>query len=208
MLIIFRVLFFVFLIGTSLLVRFLLRKKGFVRKKAFKISSAILILVFLSLSLFPVENLFVTFPTPESVLHYTGISGEVERVIYGNDSYLVFYTGRTGTRESFFARRSDDGYKLPGDFFPRRTIYGSNNGWFFESYRVPNTSDFYINGSLLSEESYFFILDGNGDEIEQLFLRVDTMGTELYIVSFWMFVEGFTDDFALLINGERVYVAG
>lgn len=85
-----------------------------VRKKPAAIMSVVLCTLLLAASaVFPVENLFVRFSSPESVSRYA-IPGRIDDMVYGKDSCLVTCIGRDGTRESglYRKRKAATGYRV------------------------------------------------------------------------------------------------
>lgn len=84
-----------------------------VRKKPAAIMAVVLCTLLLAASaVFPVENLFVRFPSPESVSRYA-IPGRIDDMVYGKDSCLVTCIGRDGTREIWFIPKTKSGYRIP-----------------------------------------------------------------------------------------------
>lgn len=64
-----------------------------VRKKPAAIMAVVLCTLLLTASaVFPVENFFVRFPSPESVSRYA-IPGRIDDMVYGKDSCLVTCIG-------------------------------------------------------------------------------------------------------------------
>jgi len=209
----------IFWIAILLFVFYLYRKKKFIKKKSSLIFTLAMIFSLWSASMIllpPMENLFVNFQSPERVFRYQMRSGALSEVLYCNDSYMVIYSTREHPATHFIARRSEDGYHLPGGLLSlRRVAHRFDEQGIFTVYHVPRTNDYYIAGtdviwgSPAVTESEIDIRDSNGEEIENMFLQVNyipAMG--LSQVWFFMFVEGFTDDFFLYIDGERVYIAG
>ena len=91
-----------------------------VRKKPAAIMAVVLCTLLLTASaVFPVENLFVRFPSPESVSRYA-IPGKIDDMVYGKDSCLVTCIGRDGTREIWFIPKTKSGYRIPGYFNTKR----------------------------------------------------------------------------------------
>ena len=87
-----------------------------VRKKPAAIMAVVLCtLLLMASAVFPVENLFVRFPSPESVSRYA-IPGRIDDMVYGKDSCLVTCIGRDGTREIWFIPKTKSGYRIPGCF--------------------------------------------------------------------------------------------
>ena len=88
-----------------------IRRNRIKRKRAVSVISVVLILCLVSLTaVFPVENLFVHFETPESAFRYAS-SGTVVNTIPGSDSCLVVYSTDSSTyRETIFPM-TEQGYQ-------------------------------------------------------------------------------------------------
>ena len=106
----------------SFLVLRRIRRSRIKRKRAASIISVLLILCLISLTaVFPVENLFVHFETPESAFRYAS-SGTVVNTIPGSDSCLVVYSTDSSTyRETIFPM-TEQGYQLP-NFYGVKTVF-------------------------------------------------------------------------------------
>ena len=136
-----------------------------------KIASFLAVVSFaavISLSaMFPVENLFVNFESPERVFHYTNF-GEIDEIIYGHDSCLVVYAKENSTCSHYIIPRTAKGYKIP-NFFPLQEKENENEllnemGEKVESniVRVENTSFIYF---FLPDFSGEYCLSINGEKI-------------------------------------------
>ena len=89
------------------------KKSRIGRKKLASFLAVVLFAAVISLSaMFPVENLFVNFESPERVFHYT-TSGEIDEIIYGQDSCLVVYAKENNTCGHYMIPRMAKGYKIP-----------------------------------------------------------------------------------------------
>ena len=160
----------------------------------------------------PIENWLFTFDSPESVIQHSTRDGEVIGVVRGNESYLIRYSRGDENNHliRFIARRTEEAYKLPTVFGTRRFTRRFEPGRLIEVHHVRNTNDYYIIGLAWPDENgEITILDKDGEDIENMFLERCELGLMGgYARWFYIFVEGFTDDFYLIINGERVAVVG
>ena len=74
-----------------------IRKTKIVRKKLVSFLIVVLCLGLISVSgMFPIENLFINFKSPESVFNYTN-SGKVNDVLYGKESCMAIYSNWNST---------------------------------------------------------------------------------------------------------------
>ena len=123
-----------------------IRRSPIRRKRAVSVISVLLILCLISLTaVFPVENLFVHFETPESAFRYAS-HGTIVNTISGSDSCLVVYsTGSSIYRETIFPM-TEQGYQLP-NFYGVKTV---SNGTFeygsFDVLQYSGSNDRYVRG--------------------------------------------------------------
>ena len=215
---VFLIVLYIFWITVSSLAIILYKKKKVIKRKVVLILVLVMILLLWSASMYllpAIGNLFIYFPSPESLFNETRWR-TLEAVIYGNDSYMAIYSTREHPVAHSIARRSEDGYQFSGGFLSiRRVVRRFDGQGLFDVYHVRSTNDYYIIWSHVFVESpavvasELEIRNSDGEEIENMFLRIGYIPIiELTEVWFFMFVDGFTDDFFLYINGERVYLAG
>lgn len=104
----------------SVLVILRIRATNIVRKRLVGFLSVALCLIIVSASaVYPVENLFVDFKSPESVFNYTNF-GEVNDIVYGKESCMVIYTDRNSSGGHYIIPRSEKGYKIPSFLLQKR----------------------------------------------------------------------------------------
>lgn len=174
-----------------------------VRKKPAAIMSVVLCTLLLAASaVFPVENLFVRFSSPESVSRYA-IPGRIDDMVYGKDSCLVTCIGRDGTREIWFIPKTKSGYRIPGCFNTKRVSQKFDENGFFIVRRVRGTDDYYVflTLHLTGGQNEIQVFNGKDDQAARSFYRVKDSG---YI---YFFLEVFSKETYLLINGEKVMLA-
>ena len=83
------------------------------------VASTVLILVITTISsIYPFENAFYSFSTPEKAFSYAQ-SGKVLDVVEGQKSCMVVYQDASGY-DTWLAPKGDTGYKLPG-FYETKT---------------------------------------------------------------------------------------
>ena len=150
-----------------------------------------------------IENLFFSFQSPENVFKYTRF-GEIIDVVHGNNSSIVYYsTGNSNS--SLIIPKTGKGYKIPNDLSVKRVSYKFDDDGTFWIYSVVGTSDYYIRGVVIVHGNEIDIKDHNNNEISAKINYREEMG--ITTISINHFVEGFTNDYYLLINDKKVYVA-
>ena len=153
-------------------------------------------------ALFPVENLFINFKSPEAVLRYTSFDvGEISYILDGNSSCLINYKKIGGATASDLVLKSEAGYKISNTFSVKVLPNRLKEGRFLMVQHVVGTDDYYVLGTTVLPDGEFYIVDCYGEEIK----NIDTTNAGLgdKFVSFEAFVEGYTDDYYVLINGEK-----
>ena len=81
----------------SMCIVLIIRKSKYRSKKLLSIASVVLCVVLVSVSgMFPVENLFITYQSPERAFHYFQ-SGKIKEIIDGQESCLVIYNDGNST---------------------------------------------------------------------------------------------------------------
>lgn len=174
-----------------------------VRKKPAAIMAVVLCTLLLTASaVFPVENLFVRFPSPESVSRYA-IPGRIDDMVYGKDSCLVTCIGRDGTREIWFIPKTKSGYRIPGYFNTKRVSQKFDENGLFIVRRVRGTDDYYVflTLHLTGGQNEIQVFNGKDDQAARSFYWVKDSD---YI---YFFLEDFSKESYLLINGEKVMLA-
>ena len=149
-----------------------IRRSRIKRKQAVSVISVLLILCLISLTaVFPVENLFVHFETPESAFRYTS-SGTIVNTIPGRDSCLVVYsTGESTYHETIFPI-TELGYQLPNFYGVKTVSSGTSEHGSFDVLQYSGSNDRYVRGvsysgddpaeAVVSSDPIFTIPAGDG----------------------------------------------
>ena len=123
------------------------------RKRAVAVISALLILGLISLSAgFPVENLFVHFPTAESALRYSEHS-KLLGTVEGSDSCMVIYQNSAGAFCTFVFPRTEQGYQLPTAGKLKTGKLERSDLGDFNVVQYSGSSDQYVDGFLYDENT-------------------------------------------------------
>lgn len=159
-----------------------------------------LILVSLT-AVFPVENLFINFTSPESVFRYT-CSGNIDGIVHGNESCMIIYSKRDGSSSSYIVPKSDGGYKIPRylDVKTVTSVFDSDGFW--KVYRAERANDHYILGMFYTENTKVSISDSNGRTVETIVENIDEKGVKH--VTCFAYVDDFSNEYYLLIDGKKV----
>jgi len=97
--------------------------------------------------------------------------------------------------------KSADGYKIPSEFSVKNISTKMDNYASFDVYNVLDTCDFYVLGLTVVNGQEVDIVDSNNREVSKL---IDIVGdTDINHVLFFSFVDDLTDEYFILINGEK-----
>ena len=178
-----------------------IRRTKIVKKKLVTVLLLLFCVVFCSVSYFvPVENLFVNFKSPQDVFKYS-CNGEIEDVVYGNNSCLIFSADTHN-----IIPKTKTGYKIPIAFSMKTVGHKIDETGSFNVYHVPDTDDYYIWGTTISIGSNIVVADGNNSQLKIRLTPND--GTDYYTVLVYGLIDNFTDEYYLLINGEKTTIIG
>ena len=190
----------VFLAISSFAVIILL-KSTLIHKKLVSLLSIILCLAIVTASaMFPVENLFISFQSPENVFQYTEF-GKIENMIYGENSCMVLYTSGSSSSHSILPK-TEKGYQIPGYFTSKRISHRLDEKGCFDVYSVSGTKDYYVIASVnqKAEASAFAVLDKHGEEMKcSIFRGNDT--DFLYI-----YIHDLSEECYLSVQGEKILI--
>lgn len=195
----FRIIFGGIVFTISLLV---LKRTRFFNKKIVFLTLILYAIIISVFALFPVENLFISFKTPENVLNYYSISkGKVDDIIYGSDSCMLIYSEGSNVGGYFIIPKSKSGYKIPSFMSVSRILRDRH----FTVYNIVGTNDYYVYGVAVSEDDEINIIDSNDNEVKSIITQIKNTSTK--IIWTYSFVENFTTEYYILINGEKIMVA-
>ena len=182
---------------------FKIRTSKIARKKLSIILIIALCMVLISASaMFPVENLFINFKSPENVFNYTSF-GKIDEIIYGRESCMVIYSKGNSTGGHYIIPKAEKGYKIPNYFVTKKVSHKFDKDGLFDVYSVKGTQDYYVFGTVCLKENdnAIDIFDSEDEKIESNIVRV---GDTSFI---YFFLDDFQKGYYLLINGEKVSIS-
>jgi len=149
----------------------------------------------------PAENLFISFQSPQDVFSYTHAE-KIKNVIYGDHSAMVSYASDASKTTSVFFPKSATGYKIPWLGNAARFVTSAiNTNGVFQVFNVSGTSDYYVSGQSVQNTSEVTISDSNNSELKITIEKADDTD---YVVSFDGYINNFTSDYYLMINGKKI----
>lgn len=171
------------------------------RKKAFSLIFAILSIITISISaLFPVENLFITFDSPEEVFYYTCI-GEVKDVIYGEQSCMIVYSTQNNTYSYAIIPKTEEGYKISSILSNMKLVKILKQGNSAEILSLKGTTDYYLWATFISENSDIIISDSINSSFKSI------ANTEKNINTFisYGFIDELDSNYRLFLDNEEIF---
>lgn len=153
-------------------------------------------------AMYPVENLFITYPSPESVFHYTN-TGHIEAILAGDNSCLVVYSKDAETFGNYVIPKSADGYKIP-TYRATKKVFGrfDSNG-VFDVYHIRGTTDYYVVGMVhlnSNTDNEIHLLNAQGNIVDTSI--VQTADNDFV----YFYLPDFSKEYVLSINGKIVYI--
>lgn len=157
---------------------FAIRRSSAVRKRALMITSIVLLMLLISLTaMFPVENLFFRFDTPEDVFHYTN-TGDIYGRVDGDSSSMILYATSPNTIGKCIVPKADTGYVIPA-YLSSKAVWDSisSNG-IVKVYLQKGTQDHYVMVSLGADAADWQIqlFDATGNPVDTHIVRAPHSG--------------------------------
>lgn len=157
---------------------FAIRRSRAVRKRTLMIASVVLLILLMSLTaMFPVENLFLHFDTPEDVFRYTN-TGDIYGRIDGDSSSMILYAKKPNVIGEYIVPKSDTGYVIP-TYLSSKTVWDSmdSNG-VVQVYWQKGTQDHYVMVFLGADAADWQIqlFDATGNPVDTHIVRAPHSG--------------------------------
>lgn len=185
------------LIPIVLFVIILIRK--FRRKTVEKILVLILCVVLsLTLFIFPFENFFYSFSTPEKLFNYISTDKIVD-IVYGENSCMIYYQTSKNSYSYTFSKRNNGRYMLLNSFSYKRVSSKLDSNGSFNVYNILGTEDFYVLANINSAAKVD-VYDGNDFKIETDMKRVNNTNFVFFSVT------NLTNEYYLLIDSNKVSI--
>lgn len=176
------------------------------KKKSFKICIAALFLIVIFAISQPIENIFITFDSPEALLNYYS-QGEVVKVINGNESCCTI-SSIGGDEVINLIPKTTGGYKIPNMF--TSSVYSrgfaKDNSTSFIVYKVNGTNDYYIIGLSFSDRNDIILSDNFGSQ-PCITINECVGDPNSFEYSFYYFVQDFScERYCLTVNGNEMQI--
>lgn len=193
-----RVIFFIiiFLIGL-----FILKKSSFIHKKKFRVALiAIFVILTTILSLFPIENVFVTFSTPEAAFEYFHSCPAIFTV-NGEKTDLVI-----GEKDSAYVYRiipkSNKGWKIGNSFDTKMKFQKIVGEVAIDGYQYRNSEELYIEIS----HRYGKALEIRDSKQSELLYLIDKDGKSMSKYIYYAYIGEVDENYYICIGDEKIYL--
>lgn len=179
---------------------FFIKKIKITNKKALIIFSLVICIVLCTISfLLPFENRFIKFKSPQDVFYYTSC-GEILDTVYGDNSCMIYYSKGKNTYSYQFIEKTKNSYNILSHSQIKRVSKKLDSNTTFEIYNIKGTSDYYFLGIVDPKEQNIGVFDENN-------IRINTDVKRVENSSFiYFFLNGYAEDYYLLVKGNKIYL--
>lgn len=178
---------------------FLFKRLRFAKKIYFILSSVFSLILVVLLSVFPVENLFSFFKTPEDVFNYCQ-KGEIEEIVCAEESCLILYNTGKGKYSYMFVQKTNDGFSIMPSFSSKRISNIIDQRGHFSIYTTGKSKDYYIIGVVGGAEQ---ISDSNNQVLNLLQIGDENMSVKSYMV--FGTIENYNESYHIVVDGENLF---
>lgn len=205
---IFKGIRIVILFIVSYIIYKIIVKSRLKRKRTVIIFALLLNLLVISFSAaFPIENLFMSFDSPESVFKYVK-TGKIEKVINGENSSYIFYKSGFNSYNNYIIPESCNKYKIPNFYTTIRkcskTISGEGAVYMFN---VIGTDDYYLHVWLpnANETSQKVVIThSNNHQVDYNTEHIESSDTKYELIYFTE--KKLSDDDYFIVNGQAIKI--
>ncbi len=117
---------------------------------------------------------------------------------------MVIYSKGSSSGGHFIVPKSTKGYKIPSLFSVKKISHKFNKDGNFDVYNVTGTNDYYVVGTIISKESEIIVVDSKNEQVKNIIAEMGNAGIKTILL--FSFVENFTNEYYLLINGTKVSI--
>lgn len=168
------------------------------------LSCAISALAVHLLFLYPVENLFCQWDSPEELFHYLSWKN-IEEVVYGEKSCMVVYQDSKSSRSQIIFPKPDGKYRIPSDSFSEHIATAFVEGGAVTVDQAKGTEDHYIVGSISADAGEDrSISDNKGSRFTTE--TVDAGIGQYKMIAFWAYIPQFDEDYTITTCGKATEV--
>lgn len=191
----------------------IIKKKPVSRKKISLLALVVADLVlFVLSSIFPPENLFVTFDSLESLAKYHGAE-RIAYVVEGNESCYITYEVDENSYATCLAIKVDGGYKIAPSYTKIQMFENVIHPGAYDRMTedtVIGTGDRYLVGDITTDnkEPQLEVVDADGNTVDckiNVFMPGEDIDSNYYFMELCIYVnaKNWMDKLYLVIDGEK-----
>lgn len=176
-------------------------KKSKIRKRKNVIVVAAVILLFWIISgLFPIENYFITFSTPERAYNYMNFE-KVKLIIEGNKSAFVIGKRDIAEYDYLIVPKKQNGWGLGRGIDSKLQIQKIIEGVDISLYQYKNSNEYYIIVSNIGDEK-LNILDSCNSQF--IMLNEDKKDVQINYSFYCASISNYDENYWISVNGNQI----
>lgn len=152
-------------------------------------------------------NLITDFKTPQSIFKFNHTE-EIVDVVEGDESCMVVFRKDKNSYGQDYYLKSGDEYKFTYSFQTKKVASSTGKYGICSIDNVRRTNDYYVVGGATIEDGKSLTVTGNDNQVFQYTAVGDTLvlpnGKKQKDILFYSTFNDFSDDYCLIINGEKI----
>lgn len=193
-----------FMIGCVLIVVLLIivNRSRATHKRLLRVFCILFPIVLMGISArFPVENLFITFHSPESAYAYYNLGKpDIQLVVEGEQSAMIV-DNKNGIFSESYTKKSENGWKI-GFVRETKVVYQEQTeNYIIEVCQYKNTNDYYI--SVYGSHSKELTISDNYNT-EFFMLENHAFGTGTVYYSYYACLDNYPSDYRIMVNSNEM----
>lgn len=183
---------------------------GFIRKNKTRNSRRWIVIALISTivlttitAFIPIENLFVTFSSPESAYHYNHL-GEVKAMVAGQQTDLV--VGNDGESDIYvIVPKKSDRWQLGMGTDLSCTVQTTSAGINICVYQYKKSDEYYI-VVFNADGGAADIMDNRDSEFQRSETAIEALDETFY--TYYAYVRNFDDQYSITVNNRTIKICG
>ena len=152
-------------------------------------------------------NLITDFKTPQSIFKFNHTE-EIVDVVEGDESCMIVFRKDKNSYGQDYYLKSGDEYKFTYSFQTKKVASSTGKYGICSIDNVRRTNDYYVVGGATIEDGKSLTVTGNDNQVFQYTAVGDTLvlpnGKKQKDILFYSTFNDFSDDYCLIINGEKI----
>lgn len=152
-------------------------------------------------------NLVTDFKTPQSIFKFNHTE-EIVDVVEGDESCMIVFRKDKNSYGQDYYLKSGDEYKFTYSFQTKKVASSTGKYGICSIDNVRRTNDYYVVGGATIEDGKNLTVTGNDNQVFQYTAVGDTLvlpnGKKQKDILFYSTFNDFSDDYCLIINGEKI----